>query len=92
MSGLPEKLRLKGRAEEDIYFARRDRELIAALQRRRLAGLAPDKAPSRRPDSARTDRSRPAPARTGTRQPSRRTGAFYRRLLERARRLLRGVG
>jgi hypothetical protein len=37
MSTLPEKLRLKGRAEEDIYFARRDRELIDALRRRRAA-------------------------------------------------------
>ena len=37
MSKLPEKLRLKGMAEEDIYFARRDRELIAALRYQRLA-------------------------------------------------------
>jgi hypothetical protein len=29
-----EKLRLKGMAEEDIYFARRDRELIDALHRK----------------------------------------------------------
>ena len=34
MAGLPEKLRLKGMAEEDIYFARRDRELIDALHHR----------------------------------------------------------
>ncbi|HHH39064.1 MAG TPA: hypothetical protein ENK50_05760 [Sedimenticola sp.] len=32
-----DKLRLKGLAEEDIYFARKDRELIEALHRRRLA-------------------------------------------------------
>ena len=37
MMTLTEKLRLKGLAEEDIYFARRDRELIAALRRRRSA-------------------------------------------------------
>ena len=35
MTNLTEKLRLKGMAEEDIYFARRDRELIEALHRRR---------------------------------------------------------
>lgn len=35
MTNLPEKLRLKGMAEEDIYFARRDRELIEALRWRR---------------------------------------------------------
>lgn len=35
MTNLPERLRLKEMAEEDIYFARRDRELIEALRRRR---------------------------------------------------------
>lgn len=29
-----EKLRLKGKAEEDIYFAKHDRELIEAMHRR----------------------------------------------------------
>ena len=37
MTKLPEKLRLKALAEEDIYFAKRDRELIKALHKRRLA-------------------------------------------------------
>ena len=32
-----EKLRLKEMAEEDIYFARRDRELIDAMHKRRSA-------------------------------------------------------
>ncbi len=31
-----EKLKLKGMAEEDIYFAKRDRELIEALRQKRL--------------------------------------------------------
>ena len=31
-----EKLGLKGMADEDIYFAKRDRELIEALRQRRL--------------------------------------------------------
>ncbi|MGB5835147.1 MAG: putative molybdenum carrier protein [Thiohalocapsa sp.] len=35
MTDFPDKLRLKERAEEDIYFARRDRELIEAMHRRR---------------------------------------------------------
>ncbi len=35
MSGFSETMRLKEMAEEDIYFARRDRELIAELKRRR---------------------------------------------------------
>ncbi len=35
MSGFSEIMRLKEMAEEDIYFARRDRELVAELKRRR---------------------------------------------------------
>ena len=37
MTNWPDKLRLKALAEEDIYFAKRDRELIKALHERRLA-------------------------------------------------------
>jgi hypothetical protein len=37
MTKLPEKLRLRALAEEDIYFAKRDRELIKALHERKLA-------------------------------------------------------
>lgn len=37
MSGFPEMLKLKERAEEDIYFAKRDLELIKALHERELA-------------------------------------------------------
>lgn len=39
MTTFPDKLRLKERAEEDTYFARRDRELIAALHRRKRLPL-----------------------------------------------------
>jgi hypothetical protein len=35
MCGFTEKLRLKGQADEDRYFARRDRELVDALRRNR---------------------------------------------------------
>ena len=38
MSGFSEMLRLKERAEENIYFAKRDLELIRALHERELAG------------------------------------------------------
>lgn len=37
MNDFPEKLRLKGQAEEDIWFARRDRELLAARDAARAA-------------------------------------------------------
>jgi hypothetical protein len=40
VSDFPERLRLKEKADEDLYFARRDRELIAALRRRRRALIA----------------------------------------------------
>ena len=36
MRDIAEKLKLKGLAEEDIFFARRDRELIEALRRKKL--------------------------------------------------------
>ena len=36
MAGFVEKLRLKEMAEEDIYFAERDLELIEALHRKKL--------------------------------------------------------
>ena len=37
MPSFVDTMRLKGMAEEDIYFARRDRELIALLREKRLA-------------------------------------------------------
>lgn len=40
MTDFPEKLRLKEQAEEDQYFARRDRELVAALHARRQQPVA----------------------------------------------------
>ncbi|MGD8207696.1 MAG: putative molybdenum carrier protein [Thiohalocapsa sp.] len=39
MTDFPEKLRIKERVDEDLYFARRDRELIDALHRRRPPAL-----------------------------------------------------
>ena len=40
MSGFVETMRLKEMAEEDIYFARRDRELIQALRRKQAEETA----------------------------------------------------
>jgi len=37
MPDFTDKMRLKEMAEEDIYFARRDRELIQAMHQRKLA-------------------------------------------------------
>jgi len=39
MADIVEKLRLKGMAEEDMYFAQHDLELIDALHERQLASL-----------------------------------------------------
>lgn len=41
MSGFVDKLRLKEQAEEDTWFARHDRELVAALRHRLAAGHQP---------------------------------------------------
>jgi len=38
MSGFVDKLRLKGQAEEDTWFARHDRDLVAAMHRRAASG------------------------------------------------------
>ena len=43
MTDFPDKLRLKEQAEEDIYFAKRDRERIKALRKKRLAEQAEEK-------------------------------------------------
>ncbi|MEA3277568.1 MAG: hypothetical protein U9Q81_20250 [Pseudomonadota bacterium] len=40
MGDFAEKLRLKGLAEEDVYFAKKDVQLIRALHKRKLAKLA----------------------------------------------------
>jgi hypothetical protein len=40
MADFVEKLMLKEKAEEDIYFAKRDRELLDALRRRQLKTFA----------------------------------------------------
>ncbi len=37
MADITDKLRLKEQAEEDIYFAKRDRERVKALRDKRLA-------------------------------------------------------
>lgn len=88
MTKLPEKLRLKAMAEEDIYFAKRDRELIAALRLRRLAEhLRLNTATSKRTADALqreytavTDKHRKRPWRLAK---------HYRDLLKKARRLVR---
>jgi hypothetical protein len=49
MNGIVEKLKLKERAEEDIYFAKRDRELIAAMNRGVAVSLARSRQPGSRP-------------------------------------------
>jgi hypothetical protein len=40
MNDFVDKLRLKESAEEDVYFAKKDLELIAALHQKKLAKLA----------------------------------------------------
>jgi len=77
MTSLPEKLRLKEMAEEDLYFARRDRELVAALRRQRLKTQQAASKPSVQPASPPVD-YRPH-----------RPGALYRRLLNEILQILR---
>ena len=53
MPDFPDKLRLKEQAEEDIYFAKRDKERIKALRKKRLAEQPDDDDK----DAKQTDRS-----------------------------------
>ena len=64
MSNFPDRLRLKEQAEEDLYFARRDRELIAALRsgRQRKSDFAPCHA-SNLPSTEHPASAQPSPTR-----------------------------
>ena len=52
MADCTDKLRLKEQAEEDAYFARRDRERIKALRAKRLAESPEAQSDQRREASA----------------------------------------
>ncbi len=62
MAGFSEQMRLRGKADEDLYFARRERELIDALHRAQGGGQeGPARAESDSPGQAPEDPPEPAP-------------------------------
>ena len=87
MTNLPAKLRLKAMAEEDIYFAKRDRELIEALHRRKLAKyLKVDKKKARK--KAKRLQKEYADVTVSHQGRPKKLSKYYRKLIKKARKLV----
>lgn len=89
MPSWPDKLRLKALAEEDIYFAKRDRELIRALHKRRLAEhLKVDAKKAKK--KAKALQKAYADVTVSHKGKPKRLAKYYRGLIKEARRLVTG--
>jgi hypothetical protein len=87
MTTLPDKLRLKALAEEDIFFAKRDRELIAALHKRKLAKhLQLNKQKARK--KAKALQKKYAAVTLSHKNRPQKLARFYRALIKKARKLV----
>lgn len=82
------KLRLKEMAEEDIYFAKRDRELIRAMHERRLAKHLKLEAKKKK-NKAEGLEDRYATATAEYRHEPWRLGEIYRTLIDKALKLIK---
>lgn len=89
MTKLPEKLRLKALAEEDIYFAKRDRELIKALHERKLAKYL-DVDSKKAKKKAKTLQKEYAEVTEAHRGRPKKLAKYYRRLIRKAWKLVSG--
>lgn len=83
MSEFNEKLRLKEKAEEDMYFARRDRELIRAMHE----AQAQEGQQKELPADASSEQT--ATKTAGQEQPPERAGGYFSQLIARALRWFR---
>jgi hypothetical protein len=88
MSNFPEKLRLKALAEEDIYFAKRDRELIKALHERKLAKHLKLEEKKKK-KKAKVLEDKYAAATVENRHKLKKLGQCYRSLIDRALQLIK---
>ena len=87
MTGFVEQLRLAEKAAEDIYFAKRDRELIKALHERRLAKhLKVDAKKAKK--KAKTLQKAYADATLSHKDKPKRLAKYYRGLIKKALRLV----
>jgi hypothetical protein len=91
VTDFPTKLRLKALAEEDIYFAKRDRELINALHERRLAKHLKLES-NRKKKKAQLLERRYARVSAEHRDRPRKLGRRYRKLVDKALKLIRRKG
>lgn len=87
MTNLTEKLRLKALAEEDIYFAKRDRELIKALHERKLAKHLKIEKKKTKKKAKRLQKEFAAVTAQGRHRP-RKLAEIYRKLIKKCRRLV----
>ena len=87
MTGFVEQLRLAEKAAEDIYFAKRDRELIKALHERRLAKLLKVDAKKAK-KKAKTLQNAYADATLSHKDKPKRLAKYYRGLIKKALRLV----
>lgn len=88
MNDFSDKLRLKEMAEEDIYFARRDRELIKAMHERKLAEHLKLEARKEK-KKARDLEERYAAANAEYRREPWTLGGIYRNLVDKASKLIK---
>lgn len=88
MNDFSDKLRLKEMAEEDIYFARRDRELIKAMHERKLAEHLKLEARKEK-KKARDLEERYAAANAEHRREPWTLGRIYRNLIDKASKLIK---
>ena len=88
MTDFPEKLRLKALAEEDIFFAKRDRELIRALHERRLAKHLKLEAKNKK-KKAKALEDRYAAANAANGHKLKKLGKCYRSLINKALKLIK---
>ncbi len=88
--GFSDKLRLKEMAEEDIYFARRERELIEAMHRRNRAGRLGEESDAERVRATGETGGKPGDVSGRERRESREPAGRLRHLLDTLFRRFRG--
>jgi hypothetical protein len=89
MTDFSDKLRLKEMAEEDIYFVKRDQELIRALHEQKLAELLNDHA-KKKEEQAMELQEKYAKVTKKHGSDPRKLAAHYRKLIENALKLIKG--
>ena len=86
MSKFPEKLRTRGKVDEDLYFAKRDRELLKAMKKDKLAKALDVKGKKKKRACDDIEEAFDAVSKRFRKKPKK-LGKAYRKLLKSARRI-----